>query len=139
MGFEGLSGGLGRAQVTLDEVGRARELAPRLSELFERDTSGESRGGTPSPSPSPSPPPPSPPIALPATPGRRQAERQPSPSLRLPCLPSTTLCASLSANPSAALCPPSLRQAVPASHRIALALDSFIPTSHRLALWRCLS
>ena len=43
-GLEGLSGGLGRAQATLDEVGRARELAPRLSELFKRDTSGESRG-----------------------------------------------------------------------------------------------
>ena len=36
--------GLGRTQATLDEVNRARELAPRLSELFKRDTSGESRG-----------------------------------------------------------------------------------------------
>ena len=36
--------GLGRTQATLDEVNKARELAPRLSELFKRDTSGESRG-----------------------------------------------------------------------------------------------
>lgn len=36
--------GLGCAQATLDELGKVSALAPRLSPLFLRDTSGESRG-----------------------------------------------------------------------------------------------